>query len=193
MQLKPSALSIQKLLVGVLTALWLSTSLGNIDVAHAKTALIVAIGADNVVGHGIGHKNTGGVDSSEAFPAQLQALLRGRGIDARVINAGAGGDNSARMLDRLDSAVPAGTRLVILDRANGNDKKAGLKAKQSYYVKEIKARLRARHIAVIVVPRWKMIPGLRAHRDWDGHHFTVKGHAIIARYLLPQVIARIGR
>lgn len=160
--------------------------------AHAKRVVIVAIGADNVYGHGIGRRNTGGVNPGQAFPAQLQALLRARGIDAHVVNAGVGGDTTLRMLQRLDSAVPNGTRVVIIDRANGNDKKAGLKAQQGRYVQEMKARLRARHIGWVVMPRWRSIPGLQANRDWDGHHFTVKGHAIIARYLLPRVVAKLG-
>ena len=149
-----------------------------------KSILIVAIGADNVHGTGIGKRRTGGVPVGEAFPAQLQALLRTRGLDADVINAGVGGDTTAGMLGQLDSAVPEGTQLVIVDRANGNDKKAGLKAKQAFYIQQIKGRLTARHIAVIVLPAWRKIPGAVANRAWDDHHFTAKGHASIARYLL---------
>jgi acyl-CoA thioesterase-1 len=166
---------------------------GSFSEAHAKSVLIVAIGADNVYGRGIGRRHTGGVSTSEAFPAQLEALLRARGIDAHVSNAGVGGDTTAGMLERLDSAVPEGTRLVILDRANGNDKKRGLKSEQARYISEIRARLQARHIALIIVPPWRMIPGALANRDPDGHHFTVQGHASIARYLLPKVMALVGR
>ena len=176
------------LVIGLIPALLAAS-----EQAQAKGPLIVAIGADNVYGHGIGRRNTGGVSPGEAFPAQLQALLRARGIEARVINAGEGGNTTLRMLQRLDSSVPEGTQLVIVDRANGNDKKAGLKAQQAHYVQEIEGRLRARHIAVIVIPRWRNIPHLNANRDWDGHHFTAKGHAIIAHYLLPKVMAKLGR
>jgi hypothetical protein len=50
----------------------------------------------------------------------------------------------------------------------------------------------ARHIAVILLPKWRKIPGLLEARDSDGHHFTAKGHAIIASYLLPQVMELLG-
>ena len=151
--------SYQKLLVTVLAVCLLAMLFAAVGDARAKSVIIVAIGADNVYGRGIGKRNTGGVSPSQAFPAQLEALLHARGVDAHVINAGVGGDNSARMFARLDSAVPEGTRLVILDRPNGNDKKSGLKAEQRSYVHKMKARLRARHIAVIVVPVEKD-PGL---------------------------------
>jgi len=77
--------------------------------------------------------------------------------------------------------------------ANGNDKKAGLKAKQAFYIQQIKGRLTARHIAVIVLPAWRKIPGAVANRAWDDHYFAAKGHASIARYLLPKVMALLGR
>jgi acyl-CoA thioesterase-1 len=170
----------------------LTALFGAFDEADAKPILIVAIGADNVHGMGIGKRRTGGVPVSEAFPAQLQGMLRARGIDATVRNAGVGGDTTAGMLARLDSAVPEDAQLVIVDRANGNDKTSGLKAKQSFYLQQIKAHLKARHIATIVLPGWKRIPGAVANRDWDGHHFTAKGHASIARYLLPKVMALLG-
>lgn len=169
------------------TSLWFSTQ------AHAKTVLIVAVGADNVYGHGIGKRNTAGVDPSEAFPAQLQTLLRARGIDVHVSNAGVPRENDAQVLARLDSSVPKGTRLVIVVPSKGNDKKSGIdKEVRRRYLYRIEAHLRARHIAFIKTPNWKRIPGLLAQRAWDGHHFTAKGHAIIARYLLPKVIAKLG-
>ncbi|MDI3468091.1 MAG: hypothetical protein OJF62_000154 [Pseudolabrys sp.] len=166
---------------------------GAFSEALARPVVIVAIGADNVHGRGIGHRRAGGVPVSQAFPAQLQALLRARGIDADVINAGVGGDTSAGMLARIDSDVPDGTQIVILDRANGNDRKAGLKGRQDSYIREIKAHLRARHIALIILPPWQAIPGALANRASDGHHFTASGHAAIARYLLPKVMSRLGR
>jgi acyl-CoA thioesterase-1 len=186
-------LSWQTFLIRTLAVCLLTAMFGAFGAAYAKSVLIVAIGADNVHGRGIGHRRTGGVPVGEAFPAQLQALLRARGIDADVINAGVGGDTSAGMLARLGTAIPAGTQLVILDRANGNDKRAGLKARQNDYIRQINARLRSRHIALIILPSWGKIPGALANRASDGHHFTAKGHAAIARYLLPEVMARLGR
>jgi acyl-CoA thioesterase-1 len=48
--------------------------------AHAAPLRIVAIGASNTHGWYVGNEG--------AYPAQLQALLKARGIDAQVINAG---------------------------------------------------------------------------------------------------------
>lgn len=69
----------QRLLTRALAVCLLTAMLGAFGAAYAKSVLIVAIGADNVHGRGIGHRRTGGVPVSEAFPAQLQALLRARG------------------------------------------------------------------------------------------------------------------
>ena len=170
--------------------LGLALSVGVFSQARAQSALVVAIGADNVFGAGKG-KRSGGVIPDHAFPAQLQALLRAQGIDARVINAGVAGDTTPDMLARLDTAIPDGTRLVILDKAIGNDRKAGLRDQERSYIHQIKTRLDARHIALFILPPWEEIPGVVAHRDPDGHHFTTEGHAQIAAFLLPVVIATL--
>jgi acyl-CoA thioesterase-1 len=53
----------------------------------ATTINIVALGASNTAGKGVG--------ISEAFPAQLQQKLRARSYDAQVANAGVNGDTKA--------------------------------------------------------------------------------------------------
>jgi acyl-CoA thioesterase-1 len=37
-------------------------------------------------------------------------MLRAKGINVEVVNAGINGDTTEGMLDRLDSAVPSGTK-----------------------------------------------------------------------------------
>src|SRR3712207_3463798 len=81
------------------------------DPARAQT--IVALGASNTEGMGRGRTNLG-VPREQAYPAQLERLLRARGVNAPVINAGIAGDTTAGMLARLDAAVPSGTRVLIL-------------------------------------------------------------------------------
>src|SRR5215218_10033176 len=54
------------------------------------------------------------------FPAQLEALLRAKGLEAHVINAGVVAATTAGMLRRIGSAAPPGTDLVIL-QPGGND------------------------------------------------------------------------
>ncbi len=67
---------------------------------------IVCLGASNTEGYG--------VSRDEAYPARLEALLKARGIEARVLNAGISGEPTSGMLARIDRDVPAGTSLVIL-------------------------------------------------------------------------------
>src|ERR1700720_2223718 len=83
--------------------------------ASADAATVVALGASNTYGKGVAR--------NEAYPAQLEAMLRAKGIDAHVINAGINGDTTGRMLSRL-GAVPAGTKIVIL-QPGGNDARKG--------------------------------------------------------------------
>ena len=77
---------------------------------HAQT-LIVAIGASNVAGKG--------VSGSQAWPAQLEGMLRAQGYDVRIKNEGKSGDTTAGMLHRLVFAVPSTTKIVILDMFGG--------------------------------------------------------------------------
>ena len=50
------------------------------QLAAAEQLTIVALGASNTAGYGVA--------TAQAYPAQLEAMLRARGIRARIINAG---------------------------------------------------------------------------------------------------------
>jgi acyl-CoA thioesterase-1 len=162
------------LLVGLL---WLS-SLG---LANSAAAQIVAIGASNVAGRG--------VSSSDAWPAQLQGMLAARGRNVQVSNAGLNGDTNAGMLGRLDSAVPQGTRIVLLDRLGGgwNGRRLG-QGSQPAELAAIEARLRQRGIRVI--PMWWGTE-LRQYLQPDHIHFTPEGHRIVAAHMLPSVLSAV--
>src|ERR1700731_4860393 len=88
------------------------------SLASAAAAQIVAFGASNTAGHGVG--------SDQAWPARLEAMLRAKGYQATVANAGISGDTTASMLERLDAAVPDGTELVILAIFPYNDAGKGV-------------------------------------------------------------------
>ena len=153
-------------------------------VQAAAEVRIVALGASNTYGSG---RHGGGVSPSQAFPAQLEAMLRARGIAARVSNKGVPGDTTAGMLGRLDSAVPDGTAVVIL-QPGGNDVRRAGSGNTTGNITEIQRRLAARHIPVIML----INPGRIApkdSRDPDGQHFNARGHAAIASWLAPQVAA----
>jgi acyl-CoA thioesterase-1 len=151
---------------------------------------IVALGASNTAGRGRGRTN-GGVDRPQAFPAQLEAMLRAAGINATVRNAGIAGDTTAGMLARVDRAVPNGTKIVILQQG-GNDARRGADPAQvASDFAMLQERLRARGIDVIVLDqRLGRIAGAE-NRDPDGQHFNAAGHRAIAAHLLPQVQSAI--
>jgi acyl-CoA thioesterase-1 len=152
--------------------------------AHAQSVRIVALGASPTAGYGVGQ--------SAAWPARLEALLRARGIAATVDNAGVSGDTARDMLARLDSAVPAGTRLVILQANAANDQSKGQSGEFLANVAKIKARLAARKIGVVRVPSDVMRRLVRRYA-FDGRHPTAEGQAKIAEAILPQVLAALRR
>ena len=160
--------------------------------AYSEQITIVAIGADNTYGTGKSKKNTGGVQPSEAYPAQLEQMLRDKKIDVKVINEGVPGDNTPGILSRLDRAVPENTKIVILNVARGNDRHIGIKGEEDPYVDEIERKLKERGIKLIVLPKLKKVTqgvGL----TFDEHHYNYEGHTVIAKYLLPKVLNLIGK
>src|SRR5260370_40728975 len=82
-----------------------ATALSSTATAFAEVR-IVALGASGTRGKG--------VPEDQAYPAQLERALRARGHQVTVTNQGVNGDTTARVLARLDSAVPPGTDIVIL-------------------------------------------------------------------------------
>jgi acyl-CoA thioesterase I len=155
-------------------------ALGLASPVTAATLNIVAIGASNTTGFGVGEQN--------AYPAVLQALLRKKGIQANVINAGVNGDVTAGMLRRIDSAVPKGTDIVIL-QPGGNDLRFfGTKTARSANVATMAARMRARGIRVII---YDPDPVPADFYQWDHIHFNAAAHAKIAATLAAEIEAPI--
>jgi acyl-CoA thioesterase I len=147
---------------------------------QARPLNIVAIGASNTTGFGVGEQN--------AYPAMLQALLRKKGIEAKVINAGVNGDVTAGMLRRLDSAVPKGTDIVIL-QPGGNDLRFfGTKAARTANIAAMEKRLRARGIRFILYDPDPVPPDFY---QWDHIHFNAAAHAKIAATLAAEIEASL--
>lgn len=157
-------------------ALFAAACLGS-GPAPAQTATIVALGASNTYGKGVAR--------DQAYPAQLEAILRAKGKSVRVVNAGINGDTTEGMLGRLDHAVPQGTRVVIF-QPGGNDRRKGRVDRSS----DILGRLGARRIAVVVLSN-SMFRGL-PHQP-DGVHLTPDGYRMLAKALAPRVAAALGR
>lgn len=55
-----------------------------------------------------------GVAPADALPARLEAALRARGVDARIVNAGVSGDTTAGGLARLEWALADDPHAVIV-------------------------------------------------------------------------------
>ncbi|HUI94149.1 MAG TPA: GDSL-type esterase/lipase family protein [Xanthobacteraceae bacterium] len=139
---------------------------------------IVAIGASNTAGWGVGADN--------AYPAVLQAMLRAHGYDANVSNAGVSFSTTNGMLARLDFVVKPGTSIVILQPGGNDTRFFGSKEQRAKNIAAITERMRARHIRVIVFENADVVPA--GQYQWDGIHFTKQGHVTAATYLLHQVI-----
>jgi acyl-CoA thioesterase I len=159
-------------------ALALAAALAMAAPVEAAALNIVAIGASNTSGFGVGEQN--------AYPAQLQALLRKKGIDAHVTNAGALGDVTAGMLRRLDAAVPKGTDIVILQPGANDLRFFGTKEARAANIAAMVQRLHARGIRVIVYDP-PIIPD--DFYQWDHIHFNAAAHAKIAAILAAQIAA----
>jgi acyl-CoA thioesterase I len=148
--------------------------------AGAEPLRIVAVGASNTSGWLISKQS--------AYPAVLQRMLQAKGIDAQVTNAGVPFDTTSRMLARIDSAVPKGTDIVIL-QPGGNDLRFfGSKDQRTANIGAMMRRLQARSIKVIVYDEkisWRYV--------FDGIHLTPAGHIMIATALLPKVMALANR
>jgi acyl-CoA thioesterase-1 len=147
--------------------------------ASAGAITIVALGASNTYGKGVAR--------SQSYPAQLEAMLRAKGFDVRVLNAGVNGDTTGGMLNRLDRAVAPGTRVVIL-QPGGNDGRKGVGEQVEGNLAAINSRLSARGIKVIMAAN-SLNRGL-PHQA-DGQHLTAEGYRMLATALLPEVESSI--
>jgi acyl-CoA thioesterase-1 len=163
--------------LGLLGCLLLFSGLSSLAVEAADAATIVALGASNTYGKGVAR--------DQSYPAQLEAILRAKGSNVRVVNAGINGDTTEGMLARLDRAVPNGTSAVIL-QPGGNDRRKGRPDRTA----DIRSRLAARGIPVIMLENG-MLHGL-PHQP-DGQHLTPEGYHMLAASLASQVSGAIGR
>jgi acyl-CoA thioesterase-1 len=153
-------------------------------IASAAKAQIVAFGASNVAGTSVGQ--------GEAYPAQLEVLLKAKGYNVSIANAGRYGSTTSDMLSRLDAVIPPGTTVVILETSGpllNNEINNISPAQGRTDVAAINAALKARGVKVIPEPSIDNKP--RYKRD-SGKYFTLEGHQLVAARLLPKVIEALG-
>lgn len=107
-----------------------------------------------------------GVQPGESYPARLEAALRARGINARIINAGVSGDTTAGGLQRLDfvlSGQKTPPALVIVS-LGGNDMLRVLPPEQTRKnLDELLTKLSARKIPVLMM-------GMISAPNWGADH-----------------------
>lgn len=178
-------------------------TIGVIEHAYSQ---VVAIGSSETQGFGVA--------ASESYPAQLEALLRQRGINVTVSNQGISGDSTDDMFNRLDSAVPAGTTVVIF-YLTSNDAKHynnhGRVIDTDSNVAAIVSKLRSRGIKVIAMSvsshllsiaeqagasscgNGNIYTGVPAADRSSFHaHMNAHGYSILAAKLLPCVVRALG-
>jgi acyl-CoA thioesterase-1 len=117
----PPIATLANMVFRVLLCNWLIAVVAAGALAQTKTApvRIVVLGDSLVAGYQL--------KASDAFPAQLERALKGKGHAVEVINAGVSGDTTAAGLERLRWAVPERTDAVILE-LGANDALRGLDA-----------------------------------------------------------------
>jgi acyl-CoA thioesterase-1 len=86
--------------------------------AAARTLRLVALGDSLTAGFGL--------RPGKAFPDRLEAALRAKGWEVKVINAGVSGDTAADGLARYEWAVPADADALIVE-LGANDMLRGMK------------------------------------------------------------------
>jgi acyl-CoA thioesterase I len=169
-----------------------------VSTAFAQTKSIVVIGDSNIAGKG--------VSPSETYPAHLERILRARGLDVTVKNAGINADTTTRVLARLNSDVPDGTAVAVISVGINDYVYGGLTISQiGANQKEIERRLRARGIQTVLLlsgmkfqgsiakdPRYHVEPP-PANGDYNpkNWHLNSAGYAVIAQQTSSRVVAAL--
>jgi acyl-CoA thioesterase I len=142
---------------------------------------VVAIGASNTSGWTVSSEHT--------YPHVLEQMLRSKGYDVQITNAGRPFDTTAGMLGRLHSAVSDKTNLVIL-QPGANDRRFFVSPeRRAANIAEMKHHLQSRRIPVVVFD--PLFP--EDYYSFDRIHFTAEAHARIAAELMPEVIKQLER
>ena len=154
----------------------------------ALAAQVVALGASNTYGRGKG-QHPDGVPMSQAYPAQLQAMLAAQGCRVTVLNAGVPGDTTGGMLRRLPRSMGKDTKVVIV-QPGGNDARRGLTDSRENLA-AISAYVESRGAKVVMLDNLGIARGFRLP---DRQHFSSEGHKLFAQSVLSEVAsAACGR
>jgi acyl-CoA thioesterase I len=129
-------------LVQRIAAVLLAVMACNPAMTAERPVKIVALGDSLMAGYQLA--------ASAAFPAQLERVLKAKGLGVEIANAGVSGDTASGGLARLDWSVPDGTDAVIVE-LGANDMLRGIDPKVTRAaLDQIVARLKQRGIAVLL-------------------------------------------
>lgn len=110
--------------------------------AEARTLKLVALGDSLTAGYGVA--------PGKAFPDQLEAALRAKGLDVAVVNAGVSGDTAADGLARYDWSVPKDADAIIVE-LGANDMLRGFSPEDTKKtLASILGRARAGHLPILI-------------------------------------------
>lgn len=119
-----------------------NATLGSASSPAAAETRILALGDSLTAGYGL--------PAAESLPTQLEAALRRRGHDVRVINAGVSGDTTAGGLARLDWALADKPHVAIV-ALGANDGLRGIDPKaMEANLDAILARLKSEGVRVVL-------------------------------------------
>lgn len=175
--------------------------------AQAEQIRIVAFGTSATYGRYLSR--------GDAYPAKLERALRAKGHDIVVSNAGKNGDFAAAALGRIDSAVPRGTHIAIVEFGVNEVKLKGLDAATIRRdVGALVARLRARGVHVLLVDYMEMdLASVASANGADSfrypnyinqfpkylipndplRHLNAAGYDVIVADMLPSVEAAVAK
>jgi acyl-CoA thioesterase-1 len=172
--------------------------------AQTRTIHIVAFGDSATYGWLVARR--------DAYPAQLQKVLRAKGYDVVVKNEGVPGGTSSGALRHLDDVIATDIDIALVEFGT-NDLRAHVPPKRMRAnLRAIVRALQKRGIAVMVIglgslnlsavtrathvpyAQWKLPAG--EYRARDHAHFNAQGYSIVVKRMLPQVerlIAHVSR
>ena len=178
----------------------------NVFLLFSLLTLPLSVAADEIkiVALGASQTNGKGVSNSDAYPAQLESILKASGYSVSVANEGADGATTRDMLSRLSRAVPDGTKIVILQPGTNDkvrtNKRGSLNPDETRNnLEQMLARLKEKNISAILLgypgdgrrevtqkysALWYGQPNKNISPDMiqaDGQHFTKEGYAVLAK------------
>ncbi|MFN4141014.1 arylesterase [Aestuariivirga sp.] len=113
-----------------------------VSTALAQSVTLLALGDSLMAGYGL--------QPSDAFPVKLEAALRARDLDVKVINAGVAGDTALDGASRLDWAMSEEVDAVIVE-FGANDALRGLPVAQAEAaLDQLLGKLREKNLPVLL-------------------------------------------